>query len=251
MRLVLLLWHLGARWGRVEPSGLRLSLPLTHRLLGQLVAAERPSISHALGRLARAGLLSGETTDLHLHVPKGGTPIYVREFIKAHGFPNEEVSTPAEAAERAARQLDRGADGVKIFAGAIVGGNIGVLPMRLDIAKAIVAEAHRRGLEVRVDAAGSDAGTRECAQGFRADCEPLSRKGAGTPLPVGSRLSLRAANPRHRIRPRMAWPMASDVFSEETCSWNAWGCSSLRRWVAGEHVASLGDRRAGISSPDF
>jgi hypothetical protein len=66
VRLVLLLWHLAARWGRVEPSGLRLSLPLTHRLLGQLVAAERPSISHALGRLTRAGLLSGETTDMHL-----------------------------------------------------------------------------------------------------------------------------------------------------------------------------------------
>lgn len=66
VRLVLLLWHLGARWGRVEPSGLRLSLPLTHRLLGQLVAAERPSISHALGRLSRAGLISGETSDMHL-----------------------------------------------------------------------------------------------------------------------------------------------------------------------------------------
>jgi imidazolonepropionase-like amidohydrolase len=34
---------------------------------------------------------------------------------------------------------------VKIFAGAIVGGEVGVLPMRVDIAKAVVAEAHRRG----------------------------------------------------------------------------------------------------------
>ncbi len=57
VRLVLLLWHLAARWGRVEPAGIRLTLPLTHRLLGQLVGAERPSISHALARLAarRAG----------------------------------------------------------------------------------------------------------------------------------------------------------------------------------------------------
>ena len=52
---MLLLWHLAARWGRVEPAGLRVSLPLTHRLLGQLVAAERPSISHALARLAGPG----------------------------------------------------------------------------------------------------------------------------------------------------------------------------------------------------
>jgi CRP/FNR family transcriptional regulator, cyclic AMP receptor protein len=67
VRLVLLFWHLAARWGRVEPTGVRLSLPLTHRLLGQLVAAERPSISHALKRLAQAGLVTGATDDLHLH----------------------------------------------------------------------------------------------------------------------------------------------------------------------------------------
>ena len=66
VRLVLLLWHLAARWGRVEPTGVRLSLPLTHRLLGQLVAAERPSISHALKRLAQAGLVTGPSDDLHL-----------------------------------------------------------------------------------------------------------------------------------------------------------------------------------------
>ena len=67
VRLVLLLWHLAARWGKVEPSSVRLCLPLTHRLLGQLVAAERPSVSHALKRLAQAGLVTGPADDLHLH----------------------------------------------------------------------------------------------------------------------------------------------------------------------------------------
>lgn len=67
VRLVLLLWHLAARWGRVEPAGIRLTLPLTHRLLGQLVSAERPSISHALARLAHSGLVTGGAADLHLH----------------------------------------------------------------------------------------------------------------------------------------------------------------------------------------
>ena len=33
VRLVLLLWHLAARWGRVEPTGIRVTLPLTHRHL--------------------------------------------------------------------------------------------------------------------------------------------------------------------------------------------------------------------------
>jgi CRP/FNR family transcriptional regulator, cyclic AMP receptor protein len=67
VRLVLLLWHLAARWGRVEPAGIRLSMPLTHRALGQLVSAERPSITHALGRLAGAGLVTGTAGDWHLH----------------------------------------------------------------------------------------------------------------------------------------------------------------------------------------
>jgi CRP-like cAMP-binding protein len=67
VRLVLLLWHLAARWGRVEPGGIRVSLPLTHRMLGQLIGAERPSISHALGRLAHAGVVTGTAGDWHLH----------------------------------------------------------------------------------------------------------------------------------------------------------------------------------------
>jgi CRP/FNR family transcriptional regulator, cyclic AMP receptor protein len=67
VRLSLLMWHLATRWGRVEPSGIRLTLPLTHRLLGQLVAAERPSVSHALARLAHSGLVTGSAGDLHLH----------------------------------------------------------------------------------------------------------------------------------------------------------------------------------------
>jgi imidazolonepropionase-like amidohydrolase len=75
--------------------------------------------------------------------PNGGTPIYVKELLV--GKPSFEVGTPQAAAERARKQLKAGADGVKIFAGAIVGGKIGVLPMPLDAAKAVVAEAHKAG----------------------------------------------------------------------------------------------------------
>jgi CRP-like cAMP-binding protein len=67
VRLVLVLWHFARRWGRVEHSGIHLCLPLTHRLLGQIVGAERPSVSHALARLARTGLVTGGADDLHLH----------------------------------------------------------------------------------------------------------------------------------------------------------------------------------------
>lgn len=66
LRLALLLWHLAERWGRVEPGGIRLDLPLTHALLGRLVAAERPSVSRSLGRLAEHGLVTGGAGDWHL-----------------------------------------------------------------------------------------------------------------------------------------------------------------------------------------
>lgn len=67
VRLALLLWHLAARWGKVEPGGIRLQVPLTHQLLGRLVAAERPSVSHALGRLTQAGVISGHGDEWHLY----------------------------------------------------------------------------------------------------------------------------------------------------------------------------------------
>jgi len=67
VRLALLLWHLAGRWGRIEPGGIRLPVPLTHQLLGRLVGAERPSVSHALARLARAGAVTGHGDEWHLH----------------------------------------------------------------------------------------------------------------------------------------------------------------------------------------
>jgi CRP-like cAMP-binding protein len=66
-RIALLLWHLAGRWGIVERHGILLPLPLTHRLIGQLVGAERPSVSHALARLAAAGLVTREPGGLVLH----------------------------------------------------------------------------------------------------------------------------------------------------------------------------------------
>jgi CRP-like cAMP-binding protein len=67
VRLALLLWHLAARWGKVEPGGIRLPLPLTHQLLGRLIGAERPSVSHALARLAEAELVTGHGDEWHIH----------------------------------------------------------------------------------------------------------------------------------------------------------------------------------------
>jgi CRP/FNR family transcriptional regulator, cyclic AMP receptor protein len=56
-RLVALFQHLAERWGRMSGDGVQVPLKLSHRLLGQLVGARRPTISAALSDLARSGEL--------------------------------------------------------------------------------------------------------------------------------------------------------------------------------------------------
>jgi CRP/FNR family transcriptional regulator, cyclic AMP receptor protein len=56
-RLVALFWHLAERWGRVATDGVALPLALSHRLIGELVGARRPTVSTALGELARQGTI--------------------------------------------------------------------------------------------------------------------------------------------------------------------------------------------------
>ena len=54
-RLLTLFWHLAERWGRMTANGVAIPLTLSHRMLSQLVGARRPTVSTALGELARAG----------------------------------------------------------------------------------------------------------------------------------------------------------------------------------------------------
>src|SRR6187200_1088549 len=56
LRLLMLMWHLADRWGRVTPAGIRIPLRLTHELLADLVASRRPSVTSALQELSRTGL---------------------------------------------------------------------------------------------------------------------------------------------------------------------------------------------------
>jgi CRP/FNR family transcriptional regulator, cyclic AMP receptor protein len=56
-RLLALFAHLGNRWGRVTPDGIHVALRLTHELIGQLIGAQRPTVTTALGDLRRDGRL--------------------------------------------------------------------------------------------------------------------------------------------------------------------------------------------------
>ena len=56
-RLLLLLWHLADRWGRVRPDGVLVPLRVTHDTLAELAGAQRPTVTSALARLTHAGHL--------------------------------------------------------------------------------------------------------------------------------------------------------------------------------------------------
>lgn len=103
--------------------------------------------ARALRKRIEAGEVTGPailTVDAPFF-PKDGTPIYVRALLKEIGAPSAEVASPDQARARTRQQLTEGADGVKLFTGAVVGGAIGVVPMDIDVARAVVAEAHRAG----------------------------------------------------------------------------------------------------------
>lgn len=56
-RLLVCMWHMADRWGRVRPDGILLPLPMTHEALGLLVGARRPPVTAALGRLMQRGVV--------------------------------------------------------------------------------------------------------------------------------------------------------------------------------------------------
>src|SRR3954451_23225284 len=70
-RLLMLMWHLADRWGRVTPEGIRIPLRLTHQLLADLVASRRPSVTSALQQLSQEGHISkvGDAWLLHGEPP--------------------------------------------------------------------------------------------------------------------------------------------------------------------------------------
>ena len=65
-RLLHLLWQLAERWGRVTPHGVSLPLRLTHELLADLVAAQRPSVTLSLQQLERQGRITRQSGRLLL-----------------------------------------------------------------------------------------------------------------------------------------------------------------------------------------
>jgi CRP-like cAMP-binding protein len=58
LRLLIVMWHLAERWGRVTPKGVVIPLNLTHERLARLIGAQRPSVTTALNGLIDRDVLS-------------------------------------------------------------------------------------------------------------------------------------------------------------------------------------------------
>lgn len=69
------------------------------------------------------------------------TPVYVQAFLEANRINMPIVESPAQAKQRVQQQVRDGADGIKIFANSVERNE--TLTMPEDLAKVIVAEAHR------------------------------------------------------------------------------------------------------------
>jgi hypothetical protein len=81
-RLHMLFWHLADRWGKTGASGVTIEVPLTHRLLSDLVAARRPTVSTALTGLAQDGVVKRTARGWLL---KGGPPAQLADLADVQG----------------------------------------------------------------------------------------------------------------------------------------------------------------------
>jgi CRP/FNR family transcriptional regulator, cyclic AMP receptor protein len=78
-RVMAIMWLLADQWGHVTSAGVRLPLSVTHDALGELVGAQRPTITIALKELAERGSLIRQDDDWLLLDPvpephSGGEP---------------------------------------------------------------------------------------------------------------------------------------------------------------------------------
>jgi imidazolonepropionase-like amidohydrolase len=107
-----------------------------------------PASTLALRRRIESGELTGPRilTTAGDIFPENGIPMYLPKEMAA-AMKTEEAATPADAARLTRMQLGLGADGIKLFTGAIVGRGR-VTPMPVDIVRAAVELAHAAGKPV-------------------------------------------------------------------------------------------------------
>src|SRR5271157_3653516 len=107
-----------------------------------------PQDTLALRRRIESGVIAGPRiyTTAGSIFPENGIPVYIPKDLAAQLKPFE-AATPADATRLAKQSLEMGGDGIKVFAGAIIGRGK-VLPMPVDVIRAAVDVAHAAGKPV-------------------------------------------------------------------------------------------------------
>src|ERR671927_191822 len=108
-RLKALFWHLAERWGRVSGDGVIVPLALTHRILGQLVGARRPTVSTALSELAEREELTRRPDGSWLL--RGDPPD--AESLARKPAPGGQASARGQDLMRPARRFEREAQAIE------------------------------------------------------------------------------------------------------------------------------------------
>ncbi len=111
-RLHMLLWHLADRWGRVRPDGVAVEMRLSHSVLADLIAAQRPSVTGSLRTLTDQGLLQSLSGGWLL---RGDPPSELLELqdvdVAAHRSVAEAPGQPSGGPSRHRRPVARRATG--------------------------------------------------------------------------------------------------------------------------------------------
>jgi imidazolonepropionase-like amidohydrolase len=107
-----------------------------------------PQDTFALRRRVESGDIAGPRiyTTAGAIYPENGIPVYIPKDLAGQLKPFE-AATPADAARLARQSLAMGGDGIKLFAGAIMGHGK-VTPMPVDVIRAAVEVAHAAGKPV-------------------------------------------------------------------------------------------------------
>jgi imidazolonepropionase-like amidohydrolase len=107
-----------------------------------------PQDTLALRKRVETGAIAGPKiyTTAGAIYPENGIPVYIPKDIAAQLKPFE-AATPADATRLARQSLAMGGDGIKLFAGAIMGHGK-VTPMPVDVIRAAVEVAHTAGKPV-------------------------------------------------------------------------------------------------------
>jgi hypothetical protein len=98
-RLLLLFWLLAERWGRVSSEGVLIRLPLTHQVLAMLVGSHRPTVTIALQKLTREGLLIRQASNCWLLTNHAVARLQEPDSLSLLGGADEEELEARLAAE--------------------------------------------------------------------------------------------------------------------------------------------------------